>query len=127
MWHNHAVNPTSEPHRLVGLGFFVFLALALFFLSPKPARTVRGPSTPGLAWAVESVLDSGAQVDAAALTAALERFRQRSIEDLATISYSDTDHRPQSTARVYTVGTTGRLEAVGQPISIALEPDWLGW
>jgi hypothetical protein len=81
------------------------------------------------AWraAVESALDAGEEVTAGALTRAFERFQQRSIEGLASISYSRTDHRPQSSARVYVLRSTGHLEPLGQPTSIALQPDWLGW
>lgn len=82
-----------------------------------------------LTWraAVEAALDAGLAVTGDNLRIALERFQQQSIDGLATISYSPTDHRPQSAARVYTLGTSGRLEQVGQPRSIALQSEWLGW
>jgi hypothetical protein len=88
------------------------------------------------AWraAVESSLDAGEHVDADSLTRSFERFQERSIDGLVTISYSATDHRPQSNARVYVVAPAGpggagqgRLDPVGQPLGIALQPDWLGW
>lgn len=77
--------------------------------------------------AVESALDAGLPVTGENLRVALERFQQRSIDGLATLSYSGTDHRPQSSARVYMLGASGKLEQVGQPISISLQSDWLGW
>ncbi len=83
----------------------------------------------GAAWraAVEAALDAGVKPTGESLRAELERFQLRAMEGLATISYMPTDHRPQSSARVYVLGQTGRLEPVGQPISIALQSDWLGW
>lgn len=53
--------------------------------------------------------------------------RIAALDGLATLSYSATDHRPQSSARVYVLGASGKLEQVGQPISIALQSEWLGW
>jgi hypothetical protein len=77
--------------------------------------------------AVEAALDAGLPVNGENLRVVLERFQQRSIDGLATLSYSGLDRRPQSSARVYMLGASGRLEQVGQPISIALQSDWLGW
>jgi Periplasmic binding protein len=77
--------------------------------------------------AVEAALDAGLPVTGDNLRVVLERFQQRSIDGLATLSYSGTDRRPQSGARVYVLGSGGKLEQVGQPISIPLQPDWLGW
>lgn len=77
--------------------------------------------------AVEDALDAGKRPDGLALKDALERFAQRSIENLGAISYSTRDHRPQSSARLYTLAAGGKLQQVGQPVSIALQPDWLGW
>ncbi len=77
--------------------------------------------------AAEDVIDSGKQVTGATLKDAFERFQQRSIDDLATISYAPADHRPQASARLYTLDASGKLVLVGQPIAIALQPDWLGY
>lgn len=77
--------------------------------------------------AVEAALDAGLPVTGDNLRIALERFQQRSIDGLATLSYSGVDRRPQSSARVYMLGASGSLEQVGQPISISLQSDWLGW
>ena len=77
--------------------------------------------------AVEAALDAGLPITGENLRVVLERFQQRSIDGLATLSYSGTDRRPQSSARVYMLGASGKLEQVEQPISIALQNDWLGW
>lgn len=81
------------------------------------------------AWrdAVENVVDAGQPVTGDNLRAAYERFRQKSIDGFATLTYSPTDHRPQAAARVYVLGPTGTLDKVGQPLSIELKDDWLGW
>jgi ABC-type branched-subunit amino acid transport system substrate-binding protein len=81
------------------------------------------------AWraAVEAVVDDGQPVTGAALRAKMETFRQRPIAGLASVSYSATDHRPQSSVRVYAVQPSGVIAPVGQPQSIALQPGWLGW
>lgn len=77
--------------------------------------------------AVEAALDAGLPISGENLRVALEHFQQRSIDGLATLSYSAVDRRPQSSARVYVQGASGKLEQVGQPISISLQSDWLGW
>jgi hypothetical protein len=77
--------------------------------------------------AVEAALDAGQPPSGASLALVLERFDQKPIDGLATVSYSAKDHRPQSSARVYTVGSSGTLDPVGPPLSIALQADWLGW
>lgn len=81
------------------------------------------------AWraAAESVLDGGLPLTGDNLRAALETFQSRPIETFASLSFSPTDHRPQSTSRVYQLAPSGKLASMGQPVSIALQPDWLGW
>jgi hypothetical protein len=77
--------------------------------------------------AVERVLDQGKPVTGPNLREALEAFRNIDIEGFATIGYSPADHRPQSGARVTRLGPNGRMETIGQPMSLALQPGWLGW
>lgn len=76
--------------------------------------------------AVEATLDEGLAPNGPNLKAALERFSQRSIETM-TLSFSPEDHRPQSSARLYTLDVGGRISPVGRDLSIALQPEWLGW
>jgi hypothetical protein len=61
------------------------------------------------------------------LRAMFESFRQVDVEGFAAISYSAADHRPQSGARVTQLGAGGRMETIGQPLSLSLSPGWLGW
>ncbi len=77
--------------------------------------------------AVEAALDAGDPITGETLKRHLEELRQKAFGDLATISYSPTDHRPQSSARIYVLGKSGRLEHVARPPAIALQADWLGW
>lgn len=77
--------------------------------------------------AVERVLERGQPVTGATLRAALETFHNVDIEGFATIGYTPSDHRPQSGARVAQLGAHGKLEAVGQPMALALQSGWLGW
>jgi hypothetical protein len=77
--------------------------------------------------AVERLLDQGKPVTGANLRAMLETFHNVDIEGFATIGYTPTDHRPQSGARVTRLGPRGRMESVGQPMSLSLQHGWLGW
>ena len=77
--------------------------------------------------AVERLLDQGKPVTGPNLRAALEAFRHVDVEGFATIGYSATDHRPQSGARVTQLGPHGRMETIGQPLSLSLQAGWLGW
>jgi ABC-type branched-subunit amino acid transport system substrate-binding protein len=77
--------------------------------------------------AVEAVVDSGQKVTGDTLRTMLETFAQRNIDALATVSFSANDHRPQSSSRIYTLAAGGKLEPVGQPLSVALQQEWLGW
>ncbi len=81
------------------------------------------------AWhaAAEAALDEGHQPTGVALRGAFEKFSQRSIDGFATLTYTATDHRPQASARVYVLAAGGKLDKVGQPLSIALDDAWLGW
>ncbi|MEO7730214.1 MAG: ABC transporter substrate-binding protein, partial [Kofleriaceae bacterium] len=77
--------------------------------------------------AAERLLDQGKPVTGASLRAMLESFHNVDIEGFATIGYTPTDHRPQSGARVTQLGPHGRMEGVGQPMSLSLQTGWLGW
>jgi len=81
------------------------------------------------AWklAVERLLAAGRPVTGPNLRAMLETFRQVDVEGFAAISYSSTDHRPQSGARVTQLGAAGRIETIGPPLSLTLQSGWLGW
>lgn len=77
--------------------------------------------------AVERVIDRGLPVTGPNLRAVLEELRNVDVEGFATIGYSATDHRPQSGVRVARVDRQGRLELIGQPLSLSLQAGWLGW
>jgi len=82
-----------------------------------------------LAWrtAVESAIDAGQQPTGATLRAAFESWNAQPLDGLASVTYTPSDHRPQSSARLYQLDASGKLTLVGQPISISLQPDWLGY
>ncbi|HEY0189665.1 MAG TPA: ABC transporter substrate-binding protein, partial [Kofleriaceae bacterium] len=77
--------------------------------------------------AVERLLDAGRPVTGPNLRAMLESFRRVDVDGFATVSYSATDHRPSSSARLAKLGPHGHLDPVGQPMSLSLQPSWLGW
>lgn len=77
--------------------------------------------------AVERVIDRGLPVTGPNLRSVLEDLRNVDVEGFATIGYSPTDHRPQSSARVARVDRRGQLEPIGQPLSLSLQAGWLGW
>jgi hypothetical protein len=77
--------------------------------------------------AVERLLDQGKPVTGPELRAMLESFRGVDVEGFAQVSYSPADHRPQSGARITRLGPSGQIEAIGQPLSLSLQPGWLGW
>ncbi|MBC7977373.1 MAG: ABC transporter substrate-binding protein [Myxococcales bacterium] len=77
--------------------------------------------------AAERLLDQGKPVTGPNLRAMLETFHNVDIEGFATVGYTPTDHRPQSGARVTRLGPRGRMESVGQPMSLSLQSGWLGW
>lgn len=77
--------------------------------------------------AVERLLDQGRPVTGPNLRAMLESFRGVDVEGFAAVSYTAADHRPQSGARITQLRAGGRMEAIGQPLSLSLQPGWLGW
>ena len=77
--------------------------------------------------AVERLLDQGKPVTGLNLRTTFEAFRNVDVEGFATIGYTAADHRPQSGARVSRIGARGRMETVGQPLSLSLQSGWLGW
>ncbi|HEX7838416.1 MAG TPA: ABC transporter substrate-binding protein, partial [Kofleriaceae bacterium] len=77
--------------------------------------------------AVERLLDQGRPVTGPDLRDTLESFRSVDIEGFATIGYTAADHRPQSGARITRLGPRGRMETIGQPLSLSLQSGWLGW
>jgi serine/threonine protein kinase len=81
------------------------------------------------AWkiAVERLIDQGKPVTGPNLRQVLEAFRNVDVEGFATIGYSAADHRPQSGARITQLGPHGRMETIGQPLSLSLQTGWLGW
>jgi hypothetical protein len=77
--------------------------------------------------AVERLLDAGKPVTGPNLRDMLETFHNVDVEGFATIGYSRADHRPQSAARIARLSPRGRMEPVGQPMSLSLQAGWLGW
>jgi tRNA A-37 threonylcarbamoyl transferase component Bud32 len=77
--------------------------------------------------AVERLLDQGRPVTGPNLRATLEGFRGVDVEGFAAVGYTAADHRPQSGARITRLRAGGRMEAIGQPLSLSLQPGWLGW
>jgi hypothetical protein len=82
-----------------------------------------------LTWkaAMVQVIDQGLPINAQSLRQVMETFKNQDIEGFGTFSYSAQDHRPQSTGRLYQLASNGKLQPVGQPISVALQTQWLGW
>jgi ABC-type branched-subunit amino acid transport system substrate-binding protein len=77
--------------------------------------------------AVERLLDAGRPITGPNLRAMLETFHNVDVDGFATIGYTSSDHRPQSTARIARLSARGKMEPVGQPISLSLQGSWLGW
>ena len=77
--------------------------------------------------AVERLLDQRRPITGSNLRDTLESFRNVDIEGFATIGYTAADHRPQSGARITRLGAHGRMETIGQPLSLSLQTGWLGW
>lgn len=77
--------------------------------------------------AMVKLIDQGLPITSANLKQVMETFHNQDIEGFGAVSYSATDHRPQSTGRLYQLAANGKLQQVAQPISIALQPGWLGW
>jgi ABC-type branched-subunit amino acid transport system substrate-binding protein len=77
--------------------------------------------------AVERLLEDRKPITGGNLRAVLETFQSVDVEGFATISYTATDHRPQSGVRVTQLGPRGRMETIGPPMSLSLQSGWLGW
>lgn len=77
--------------------------------------------------AVERLLEQRKPVTGGNLRAVLETFQNLDVEGFATISYSATDHRPQSGVRITQLGPRGGMETIGPPMSLSLQRGWLGW
>src|SRR5581483_10298020 len=60
--------------------------------------------------AVERLLDAGKPVTGPNLRAMLETFHNVDVEGFATIGYTPSDHRPQSTARIARLSARGKME-----------------
>jgi Periplasmic binding protein len=75
---------------------------------------------------VEGVVDGGMTVTGANLRSEAEGFQNLNVDGFGTVSFSASDHRPNGSASIYRLTASG-LQAVGQPIAIPLQPDWLGW
>ncbi|HEY0483670.1 MAG TPA: bifunctional serine/threonine-protein kinase/ABC transporter substrate-binding protein, partial [Kofleriaceae bacterium] len=71
--------------------------------------------------AVARLLERGEPVTGANLRDMLEGFRNVDVEGFATIGYTRADHRPQSGARITRLGPHGRMETIGQPLSLSLQ------
>jgi branched-chain amino acid transport system substrate-binding protein len=58
---------------------------------------------------------------------ALETFRNQSTAELTEpLSFNKDDHRPTSTARVYSINTKGKLQFEVN-VDVELKREWLGW
>jgi len=83
--------------------------------------------------AIEKVADSGQRVTGETLKNALETFRSFDTGGLtAPLSFTATDHRPQSSLSVYQIippglGDAGYLANVGPNQRIPLKDEWLGY
>jgi hypothetical protein len=77
--------------------------------------------------AVERVIGDGQEINGPNIKAALESFSSIDTGGLtAPISFTATDHRPNSKARIYSINSFGKLEYQDER-SITLLPEWLGW
>ncbi|WP_394842814.1 ABC transporter substrate-binding protein [Pendulispora brunnea] len=77
---------------------------------------------------VEAVVNQRKPVTGENLRAALETFRNVDMGGLTDrLSYSEKDHRPQSTEAIYKIGTDGSLVREPPDRTISLENSWLGW
>jgi hypothetical protein len=77
--------------------------------------------------AMLQVINQGLPITSDSVKQVMETFKNRDIDGFGAFTYSSTDHRPQSTGRLYQLDSNGKLNAVGQPISIELQQAWLGW
>ena len=74
-----------------------------------------------------AVIDARKPLTGANLREALETMKNVDLDGFANVSFSPTDHRPQSGGRIYRLAVGGALEPVGQPFAVPLEPDWIGY
>jgi ABC-type branched-subunit amino acid transport system substrate-binding protein len=77
--------------------------------------------------AVEKVIDQGMPVDGPNLKQALETFEDEDTGGLTGgLTFTPTDHRPQSTESIYKLDPTGKLVLEAQR-TITMQESWLGW
>jgi hypothetical protein len=76
---------------------------------------------------VTAVVDANQPVNGANLRAALEGLRNVDLDGFARVSFTDADHRPQATGRIYRLAASAALEPVGQPVAVPLPANALGW
>jgi branched-chain amino acid transport system substrate-binding protein len=78
--------------------------------------------------AVSKLVDNSLTVTAENLKAAYEQLQNVDFGGLTDkVSYSTTDHRPQSTVALYTFDGDGNLVNVPPDRTITLQASWLGW
>ena len=76
---------------------------------------------------LDKLIDDGQEMTGPNLKAALESFDNLSTAGLsAPVTYSSSDHRPNTAADIYTVDERGLLNFVAQS-QIERKPEWLGW
>jgi hypothetical protein len=77
--------------------------------------------------ALESVIDSGKEINGTNLKDAFETFRKLESGGLTSpITFTTDDHRPTNIARIYSLNTHGKFQFEDE-ISVELQRDWLGW
>jgi ABC-type branched-subunit amino acid transport system substrate-binding protein len=96
----------------------------------RDVRYVQGYAS-ALLWrrAIEAAIDAGhSDPTGDDIKTALEKFDNVDLEGMTAgpISFSETDHRPQSTESIYQLDSNGTLAFVDR-FTIALIPDWLGY
>ena len=74
-----------------------------------------------------AVIDARKPLTGPNLRDALETLHAVDIDGFATVSFSPTDHRPQSSAGIHELAPGGGLQPVGQPIAVPLQPEWIGY
>ena len=78
--------------------------------------------------ALERVIDFEKAVEGKSIKDVLENVSSYELGGLTPpVSYSRTDHRPNSTVRVYRIDEDGELSYDAPDPSVALEEDWIGW
>jgi branched-chain amino acid transport system substrate-binding protein len=77
--------------------------------------------------AANKVIDAQNPLTGSNLRDALEGMQNVDLDGFANVSFSPTDHRPQSSARIYKLAPGGALQSVGPPIAVPLAPDGVGW